>query len=45
MKEVLSITSTVESDTPTPKPIDLCKICVIGLAAYFGAPEIVGVLV
>lgn len=37
--------STVEEPVKTPKPIDLCKICVIGLAAYFGAPEIVGVLV
>jgi hypothetical protein len=30
---------------PIPKPLDLCKICVLGLAAYFGAPEIMSVLV
>ena len=29
---------------PTPQPLDICKICLLGLAAYFGAPELVGLL-
>jgi len=31
--------NTVE-DPKKPLPIDICKICVLGLAAYFGIPEL-----
>jgi len=27
-----------------PLPIDICKICVLGLAAYFGVPELAGLI-
>jgi len=35
--------STAEP-TPKPLPIDICKICVLGLAAYFGIPELATLL-